>query len=138
MQGLLADINVQGHLSYLRRLLEALDLWFIFAELKLKLMTFPELKLPQNLDDRSLWNHCQQDGWVLFTDNRNHEGPNSLEATLRDSWRIGHFPVLTLSNKSKFRHNREYAEQVAIDVAELLFGISQGEYRNQPRIWVPR
>jgi hypothetical protein len=51
---------------------------------------------------------------------------------------MGHLPVLTIGDKGKFEHNREYAERVATDVAELLFGIAQGEYRNQPRIWVPR
>jgi hypothetical protein len=29
MQGLLADVNVEGHLPYLRRLLESRDLWLI-------------------------------------------------------------------------------------------------------------
>jgi hypothetical protein len=74
----------------------------------------------------------------LFTDNRNHDGPNSLEATLSSSWRVGHLPLLTLANKTKFEHRREYAERVASDVAELLFGITREGYRDQPRIYVPR
>jgi hypothetical protein len=138
MRALLADVNVQGHLSYLRRLLETLDLWPVLAELRLDLVTFPDLHLPRDLDDRSLWNRCQQDGWVLFTDNRNHDGPDSPEATLTDSWRNGHLPVLMLSNKGRFEHSRRYAELVALDVAELLFGMAQKEYLDQPRIFVPR
>ena len=31
MQGLLADVNVQGHLPYLHNLLEALELWTALA-----------------------------------------------------------------------------------------------------------
>ena len=138
MQGLLADVNVQGHLSYLRDLLQGLDLWSVLDEVNLRLVTFPDLELQRNLGDRPLWNRCQEDGWVLFTENRNHDGPNSLQATLSDSWRMGHLPVLTLSIKRKFETNRDYAEQVATDVAELLFGINQGDYRDQPRIFVPR
>lgn len=138
MRGLLADVNLQGHLPYLRLLLERLDLWTVLAELNLALATFPDLSLPPDFDDRPLWNRCQQDGWVLFTENRNDDGPDSLEATLRDSWRPGHLPVLTLANKGKFEHSRRYAEQVATDVAELLFGVTQGEYRDQSRIFVPR
>ena len=80
MQGLLADVNVEGHLPYIRRLLEARDLWSLLVELKLRFVTFRDLQLPRNLDDRALWNRCQQDGWVLFTENRNREGPDSLEA----------------------------------------------------------
>jgi hypothetical protein len=138
VRGLLADVNVQGHLLYLRRLLEALGLWAVLAELKLAVTTFAELNLPRDLDDRALWNRCQQDGWVLFTENRNEDGPDSLQATLTDSWRPGHLPVLTLANKGRFEHSRGYAERVATDVADLLFGVAQGEYRERPRIFVPR
>jgi hypothetical protein len=138
MRGLLADVNVQGHLPYLRHLLEALDLSTVLVALELNLVTFRDLTLARDLDDRSLWNRCQEDGWVLLTENRNHDGPDSLHATLRDSWQTGHLPVLTQSNKGRFEHSRSYAERVATDVAEILFGIAQGEYRDQPRIYVPR
>jgi hypothetical protein len=138
MRGLLADVNVQGHLGYLRRLLEVLGLWPVLAELQLAFSTFANLNLPRDLDDRALWNRCQQDTWVLFTENRNDDGPDSLQATLTDSWRPGHLPVLTLANKGRFERSRAYAERAAADVAELLFGIAQGEYRDQPRIYVPR
>lgn len=89
MQGLLADVNVQGHLTYLRQLLDALDILPILVETNVRLVTFSELGLPRDLDDRALWNRCQQDGWVLCTENRNHDGPDSLEATLNDSWQTG-------------------------------------------------
>jgi hypothetical protein len=138
MRGLLADVNVQGHLAYLRTRLQTLDLWPVLAELRLDLVTFSNLHLASNLEDRALWTFCQQQGWVLFTENRNHDGPHSLEATLTDSWRTGHLPVLTLANKSKFEQSREYADRVATDVAELLFGVEYGDYRDQPRIYVPR
>jgi hypothetical protein len=138
MRGLLADVNVQGHLPYIRELMVNLGLWPVLAELKIELVTFRDLKLSPRLDDRSLWNHCQERGWALFTENRNHDGPDSLHATLVDSWRAGHFPVLTLANKSKFDHRRAYAERVAIDIAELLFGIEHGDYLDQARIFLPR
>lgn len=67
-----------------------------------------------------------------------NDGVDSLHATLADSWRSGHLPVLTLANKGKFEHSREYAERVATDVAELMFGIAHQEYLEEPRIYVPR
>jgi hypothetical protein len=137
MRGLLADVNVQGHSLYLRRLLETLDLWSVLVELHLDFATFRDLQLPRNLDDRSLWNRCQQDGWVLFTENRNDEDESSLQATLADSWQMGCLPVLTLANKEGFEHSASYAKRVAEDIAELLFGIAHEEYRDQPRIYVP-
>jgi hypothetical protein len=139
MQGLLADVNVAGHLPYLRRLLESRDLWVILVEFNLRLVTFRDINLPRDIDDRILWNRCQQDGWVLFTENRNHDGPNSLQATLNDSWLPGHLPVLTLANKIKFENDPSYAERVADTIADLLFGIAgERQYRDQPRIFVPR
>jgi hypothetical protein len=75
---------------------------------------------------------------VLFTENRNDDGPNSLQATLVDSWRNGHLPVLTLASKGRFERDLVYAERVAADVAELLFGLAEGQYLDQQRIYVPR
>jgi hypothetical protein len=137
MRGLLADANIQGHLAYLRQLLDSLDLSVVLVELHLNLVTFPDVHLRPDVDDRFLWNYCQQEGWVLFTENRNNDGPDSLYATLNDSWQTGHLPVLTLANKGRFEHDRAYAERVATEVAELLFGISQQEFLDQPRIYVP-
>ncbi len=137
MRGLLADVNVQGHLGYLRHALEAVDLWNVLVELKLSLVTFGDLHLAPDLDDRRLWNQCQRDGWVLFTDNRNNDGADSLQATLADSWKIGNLPVVTLSDKGKFERDRDYAKRLATDIAELLFDIVDGQYRDQPRVFVP-
>ena len=67
MRGLLADVNLQGHVPYLRRLLKGLDLWPIPVEQDLQLAIFPELGLDRRLDDRSLWNYCQQEGSDLLT-----------------------------------------------------------------------
>lgn len=131
MRGLLADVNVQGHVEYLRRLMNALGLLTVLDEFKIEFVTF------RDLDDRALWSRCQQDGWVLFTENRNEEDENSLQATLANSWQMGHLPVLTLANKARFENSAGYAARVAADVAELLFGIAQGQYRDQPRIYVP-
>lgn len=138
MRGLVTDVNIQGHLPYLRRLLLDLDLWPILAELQIEFRSFADLRIPPDLDDRSLWNRCQEDGWVLLTENRNNDGEDSLHATLADSWRTGQLPVLTLANKAKFEHSRHYAERIARDIAELLFGIKLEEYRDQRRIFVPR
>jgi hypothetical protein len=137
MPGLLADVNVQGHLPYLRRLLEAEGLLEILTEMGISLATFPDIKLDRGMDDRTLWHFCQDHGWMLFTDNRNHEAPDSLNATILDSWRDGMFPVLTLANKGQFENNAAYATLIAYDVAELLVVAFVDGIRNQPRIFVP-
>jgi hypothetical protein len=137
MHGLLADVNVQGHLPYLARLMEGQGLREILAEMGISLMTFPDLGLDRSTDDRTLWNYCQENDWVLFTDNRNHEDENSLNATIQDLWREGHLPVVTLANKRKFENSEAYATRVAQDVAELLVIAFVDRIRNQRRIFVP-
>ena len=97
MIGLLADVNVQGHLGYLRLSLDSLGLSLILADSDLRLATFRDLDLDRELDDRSLWNYCQAEGWVLFTDDRNNDGPDSLLQTINDSWSRGRLPILTPS-----------------------------------------
>ena len=110
----------------------------MLTQLDLRVAMFPELGLSADLDDRVLWNFCQNDGWVLFTDNRNHDGPDSLDSTLSDTWRTGLLPILTLSSKVRFEHDRSYAERVASGVAEILFGIVQEQrYCDRPRIYLP-
>jgi hypothetical protein len=74
----------------------------------------------------------------LYTANRNAAGTDSLQQTLDDSWQSGCLPLITLANKIEFEHNSEYRQRVAIDVAELLFGVALGDYRDESRIYVPR
>jgi hypothetical protein len=62
MPGLLADVNVQGHLPYLRRLMEGQGLLEILTEMGISLATFPDLGLDRSMNDRELWNYCQDNG----------------------------------------------------------------------------
>jgi hypothetical protein len=137
MQGLLADVNVQGHLSHLRHCLESMDLWDMLAGEGIRFETFADHNLPRDLDDRPLWNFCQSNGWVLFTNDKNNDDSDSLQATLDDSWKVGHLPVLTLSNQGKFVRDGLYTRQVASDTAELLLDIKLGGPLYRPRIFIP-
>jgi hypothetical protein len=69
MNGLLADVQLQGHLRYLQRMLVGIDLWPILQNLGITFATFAELQVPEDVDDRTLWNRCQKLGWVLLTEN---------------------------------------------------------------------
>jgi hypothetical protein len=144
MRGLLADVNLQGHLAVLRQLLTELDLLPSLLAEGLELATFAGVGFPAELDDRSVWHRCQADGWMFFTDNRNQDGSNSLEATPRDSWQPGALPVITLASKNKFEKSPDYRKKVAIRIAELMVGVASERsgveaerYCSQPRIFVP-
>lgn len=139
VQGLLTDVNVQGLVPKINGLLARLDLTELLDVAGLRLVTFRELGLAPRLDDRSLWDFCQAQGWVLLTDDKNDDGPDSLRAVLDDSWQVGHLPVLTFANKPRFeRRWGGDAERVAQSIATLLFEIKvEGRHRDQPRIFLP-
>jgi hypothetical protein len=137
IRGLLAEINSQKHLFYLQVSIERQGLGQFLVDLGLQMETVRGLGIDPGLDDRSLWNFCQAEGWVLFTDDRNDDGPDSLQSTMNDSWRPGLLPILTPSRKQRLEFDRDYRDLVANHVAELLIDIASGDYRDQPRIYVP-
>jgi hypothetical protein len=138
MKGMLADVNVQGHLNHLRHCLQAMDLWNMLDEVGIRFETLRDQGLASDLDDRSLWGFCQSNGWVLFTNDKNNNDANSLQATLDDSWYIGLLPVLTLSNQGRFVRDGFYTRRVANDLAGLLVDIKQEIWPlNRPRIFIP-
>ena len=63
------------------------------------------------MSDRDLWQLCQQREIVLLTANRNDEGPNSLEATIRTLNASSSLPVLTIADPELVLASRDYAER---------------------------
>ncbi len=57
----------------------------ILTQFDISLAIFSDLGLDRGTDDRTLWRFSQENGWIPFTDNRNHEDENSLGTTLQDS-----------------------------------------------------
>lgn len=137
MPGLLADNNVQRHMLHLRDLLSAMGLLDILEAIGVEFLTFSDLGLPFDIDDRALWKRCQEDSLALFTDNRNAENDVSLQATLTTLWKPGDVPIITPASKSKLEQDARFRERVAADIAEILFGLVEGEYRDRDRIYVP-
>jgi hypothetical protein len=139
MRGVLADANVDGLLSYLRRVLEQSKLLAVLKPTTIEFATLSDLSLSRVLSDREIWEYCQKEGWILFTDNRNHQGTDSLEETLQTRWKTGSLPVVTLANKMRFQREADYVQRVADDLAELLCGIIlDAKYCDERRIYVPR
>lgn len=71
---------------------------------------------------------------VLLTNNRNMEGEDSLEGTLRAENDAGSFPVLTLGNARRLTERR-YRETCAIRIAELALDLE--DYLGRGRIYIP-
>ena len=120
MASIMADHNVEGHFVVLLRLWTS-DVWrTVWENLDIEVESFERLGLPYNTSDRDLWQLCQQREIVLLTANRNDEGPNSLEATIRTLNASSSLPVLTIADPELVLTSRDYAERVAIQVLEYL------------------
>src|SRR5262245_64256852 len=83
VKAILADNNIARHLTVLVRILGGPDLREFWDSLHLPLTTFRELGLTEEASDAVVWQVCQREQVVLVTANRNDDGPDSLEATIR-------------------------------------------------------
>jgi len=135
MRGLLADINVGAQVRGLLAIWTS-DTWReLWNDLGLVVEDFPALGLAFNTSDAMIWGTCQREGLVLVTGNRNDDGPDSLEATIRNENQPDSLPVITIANTERVLKHRPYAHTVAERVLEKLIAID--DFRGTGRIYVP-
>lgn len=91
MSVLLADHNIEGQARLLFGALTALG-WVELLDLKL--VTFADVGLSDDSSDRAVWRQAQHFDMLLLTNNRDKEGPDSLEQTLRDELTSASLPDL--------------------------------------------
>ena len=135
MRGILADINVgaqvRGPLS-----IWTSDTWRdLWQDLGLAVVSFPTLGLAYNASDALIWQACQREGLVLITGNRNDDGADSLEATIRSENQPDSLPVITIADQDRVLQDRLYAERVAESLLDYLLRID--EVRGAGRLYVP-
>jgi hypothetical protein len=135
MRGILADINV-GKQRRAILSIWASDTWRdLWLGLGLSVFSFPALGLSYNSPDTVIWRTCQREKLILITGNRNDDGPDSLEAVIRDENQPDSLPVVTISDPDRVLQDRLYAESVAERLLDYLMRID--EVRGVGRIYVP-
>ena len=80
----MSDNDVQGHV---RRLMDICQLppWSdLWHDLECVLCTFEDFNLAEDATDAAIWQACQDSEVLLITGNRNAEGSESLELTIRE------------------------------------------------------
>jgi len=131
---IMCDQDVQGLagavLAHCRRAWE--DIW---KELEIELYTFADLGLQQDATDADIWTACQENEIILLTGNRNAEGPDSLEITIRERNLPHSLPVLTFADLRKLKFDRTYLELSAERLMEKLIDIEA--LRGAGRIYIP-
>lgn len=135
MAGIMADHNIEGHFVVLLRIWTSNAWASLWESLELEVESFDRLGISYEASDRDLWQVCQQRDIVLLTANRNDEGPDSLESTIRDLNTPSSLPVLTIADPELVFASQDYAERVAIQVLEYLMDLEN--FRGTGRLFVP-
>ncbi len=135
MQGILADINVAGHLRAIMAILTS-DAWRgLWDALGLRLASFAALGLDAHSPDSLVWRSSQREQLVLITANRNEDGPDSLGTTIHNENQPDSLPVITIADADRVLVDRAYAERVAESLLDYLIRID--EVRGTGRLYVP-
>ena len=124
---ILADNDVGGAVTALRRILES-------AVLALRFVEFEDVGLARDASDRAVWQTCQEVGAVLITGNR-ASGNDSLEQMIRDHAGADSLPVVTIGDPQRLVRDRAYASECAIRLLDLLERIET--LRGTGRLFIP-
>jgi hypothetical protein len=135
VKGILADINSAKQVRVLLLLMQDESREPFWNSLNLKIFDFADLGLQQHDSDRAVWQKCQEEEAILITSNRNADGPESLETTIRTLGTANSLPVFTLADAHRILQERSYAERVADRLLEYLFDIDN--VRGTGRLYLP-
>jgi hypothetical protein len=135
MPGLLADENADKYLDAVLSVCRS-PLWIgLWEELDVRIISFADLSLARSVSDDVLWFACQREGVILFTDNRNSDRPDSLEATILAHNTVSTLPVLTPGESVRLLADQHYLERAAIGLMEIAMELEQ--YRGAGRLYIP-
>ena len=102
--------------------------------LDIPMLTFDEVGLAIDSNDRDIWRFAQEKRLVLLTGNRNKDGSDSLEQTIRDENDPDSLPVVTIGITDRLEE-RDYREQCAERLVEIVLNIEN--YLGVGRIYIP-
>jgi uncharacterized protein with ATP-grasp and redox domains len=128
----LIDHNLGGHAEILlgniasQGWLEILPIQFI---------TFKEINLPINSNDRIVWRLAQANQIILLTANRSMKGEESLEQVLREENTASSLPVVTIGDAKRLLADRTYRNLAADRIIEIALDIET--WMGTGRVFVP-
>lgn len=128
---ILADHDIEGH---------ALLLWGTLASagwlelIPMRLVRFVDVGLPHNSTDREVWRFAQAQQMFLLTNNRNMEGNDSLEQTIRDENTPTSLPILTVGRIERIADGL-YREACVTRLLEIV--LYPVNYLGAGRVFIP-
>ena len=109
---LLADANIQGHVELLTKRMQGEPWTDFWNDLQRSCASFADVGLDPADSDLVVWKHCQEKQIFLLTGNRNDDGPDSLENTIRTCSTSQSIPVFTIGDADRTLHDRDYSDRV--------------------------
>jgi hypothetical protein len=98
-------------------------------------VTFDEMNLSTDSDDRVVWQLAQVNRMILLTANRSMKGKDSLEQVMREENTSESLPVITVSNADRLLNNSEYRGRCVESLIEIVLDIET--YLGARRIFIP-
>lgn len=132
---LLVDANLDGQADLLDMRLRT-DAWRDLRDyLDIQFVHFESVGLDRTATDAVVWRLCQERSFYLLTANRNSEGEDSLEATMRTENTAANLPILTLANARELFTSNAYLDRVVEKLLDYL--LHQENYRGAGRLFLP-
>lgn len=100
----------------------------------IEFITLGDVGLEHATNDREIWRHCQLNGLVLLTANRNQRGADSLQLTIREENTPDSFPVATVRDQQRL-HNAAYRE--ACIESLLIIIVELNNHLGTGRLYIP-
>jgi hypothetical protein len=128
---ILVDQNLRG---------QAVLIWGTLAAegwlelLPLCLVTFDDVDLPPDSDDRTVWRLAQARRLLLLTGNRRMRGPESLEQVIREENTPTSMPVITVGRVNRLDEST-YRERCSRRLIEIALDLEN--FLGLGRVFVP-
>lgn len=135
MLRIMSDNDVRGHVSRLMDICQSVAWVEIWRDLRCALCTLGDFDLSNDASDATIWQTCQDRQVILITGNRNAEGPESLETTIRQRNTPDALPVLTLADPDRIGRDAQYAESVVARLFDVLVDVDS--LRGTGRLYLP-
>ncbi len=127
----LVDHNLEGHAQLIGGVLIA-EGWFEL--MPIRMLTFLDVDLPTDSDDRTVWRLAQAQGMLLLTGNRGMKGDDSLEQTLREENTSTCLPVITIGSMDDLRDSG-YRARCAWGLVDVIMFLER--YIGVGRVYIP-
>lgn len=128
----LIDHNLKGHALIFFGAIASQG-WLSIVPIRF--VTFDEINLSIDSDDRVVWRLAQENRMILLTANRSMKGDDSLEQVMREESTLESLPVITVSSADRLLNDSGYRGQCVESLIEIVLDIDL--YLGSRRIFIP-